>query len=326
MLEFRSPLTIVFLVLSDFSLLELAAAIDVMHTANDVIGWNALDWSIVTLSSPEVRSSSGTTLIFDKINDIHPNASYIFICGGGMLDVPEFDCIFRLFQQYRDYNTTIGSLGTGSLILARLGFLSQHRCSVHSREVESIAQHFPDVDIAPTLFERDRDILTCAGGTATVDLLLNIVAKGYAEQIAVEVADRLAHPRVRDGFEPHNGADRSNDPATSDDVLMAISIMKAHQRHPLGLQEIAKLLNLSARQLADLFKKQCQIGPSRFYLNLRLMHAQELVLNTSLPLGEICQSVGFRSRSHFSKIYQKYFCLSPSIQRLRSRDGTKTKK
>jgi transcriptional regulator GlxA family with amidase domain len=55
--------------------------------------------------------------------------------------------------------------------------------------------------------------------------------------------------------------------------------------------------------------------PKRYYLQMRLRRARELLLQTSMPIIDITTACGFQSPPHFSRCYRAQFGCPPSAER-----------
>jgi transcriptional regulator GlxA family with amidase domain len=97
--------------------------------------------------------------------------------------------------------------------------------------------------------------------------------------------------------------------------VTAVELMEANIREPISQEDLASYIGLSRRQLQRLFQRYLLCAPSRYYLQLRLKRARELLRQTSLSLVDISALCGFVSTSHFSKSYKEYFGHSPSGER-----------
>src|SRR3546814_5479372 len=84
----------------------------------------------------------------------------------------------------------IGAICTGSYVLARAGLLDGYRCTIHWENLASFCEDFPDIEVTSELFEIDRNRFTCSGGTATIDMMLNVIARQHGHELAASVADR----------------------------------------------------------------------------------------------------------------------------------------
>jgi len=80
-------------------------------------------------------------------------------------------------------------------------------------------------------------------------------------------------------------------------------------------------VGVSRRQLERLFKRYLGRVPTRYYLELRLRRARELLLQTDLSVMDITVACGFQSPPHFSKCYRGLFGYPPSMERRRVRAG-----
>jgi transcriptional regulator GlxA family with amidase domain len=60
-------------------------------------------------------------------------------------------------------------------------------------------------------------------------------------------------------------------------------------------------------------------APTKYYLELRLGRARELLLQTSMSIMDITTACGFRSPPHFSKCYRLAFGYPPSAERSAAR-------
>ncbi len=72
---------------------------------------------------------------------------------------------------------------------------------------------------------------------------------------------------------------------------------------------------LSTRQLERLFQKYLYRTPTRYYLELRLHRARQLLLQTALSVLSVGVACGFVSASHLSKCYREYFGRTPREER-----------
>jgi len=72
---------------------------------------------------------------------------------------------------------------------------------------------------------------------------------------------------------------------------------------------------VSRRQIERLFKRHLDRAPTKYYLELRLRRARELLLQTSMSIMDITTACGFQSPPHFSKCYRSLYGYPPSAER-----------
>jgi AraC family transcriptional regulator, exoenzyme S synthesis regulatory protein ExsA len=94
-------------------------------------------------------------------------------------------------------------------------------------------------------------------------------------------------------------------------------IMENNYANPVSLSDLAYL---SGRSLAS-FKRDFQaiynIPPSIWIRNKRLAKAKEILeSNSSIPVADVCYTLGFENPAHFSRIFKEHFGYSPSSLRL----------
>jgi transcriptional regulator GlxA family with amidase domain len=67
-----------------------------------------------------------------------------------------------------------------------------------------------------------------------------------------------------------------------------------------------------------LFQKYLNCVPTRYYLELRLARARQLLLQTSMSIVDVALACGFVSAPHFSKCYRDFFGAPPRDERRRA--------
>ena len=87
----------------------------------------------------------------------------------------------------------------------------------------------------------------------------------------------------------------------------------------IGLDVLAKETGLSRSHLARAFKVSTGRSPIAWLQNQRLEKALTLLLGTDLTIVSIAEDCGFADHSHFSKVFGKYFKVSPGAWRRKHR-------
>jgi transcriptional regulator GlxA family with amidase domain len=108
-------------------------------------------------------------------------------------------------------------------------------------------------------------------------------------------------------------------------IQKAIAMMVENIERPIGMDEIAYELNISTRQLERIFARYGFDSPGRYFKELRLERARQLLEQSELSLAEVSLACGFESQNNFSKGFKKRFGVSPryfrtphgGLQRLR---------
>ena len=81
---------------------------------------------------------------------------------------------------------------------------------------------------------------------------------------------------------------------------------------PISIDDLSKLLFLSARQINRIMKKELNMSFHDYLLNMRFNEAKKLLRQTCLTIEEIALSVGFSSANHLYQVFKKNGISNPS--------------
>jgi transcriptional regulator GlxA family with amidase domain len=155
----------------------------------------------------------------------------------------------------------------------------------------------------PHLYEIDGNRLTCCGGAASVDFALTLIDIIFGSNVQAPVKELLCVDRVRGREERQRVALQARFGTLQPKLTEAVTLMEANIEEPLSTDEIAQLAGVSRRQLERLFKQYLGSLPSRYYLELRLQRARQLLLDTNNSIVQVGLMCGFSSGSHFSTAF-----------------------
>jgi transcriptional regulator GlxA family with amidase domain len=210
-----------------------------------------------------------------------------------------------------------GGVGAGVLWLADAGVLNGVRTALPwalYADVDTVADH---ALFTPNLFEVDENRLTCCGGAASSDFALTLVEAIFGAGTQAQIKEALCIDRVRGKEERQRVALQARFGALQPKLTEAVSLMEANIEEPLSTDDIAGLVGLSRRQLERLFKQYLGSLPSRYYLELRLQRARQLLLETNNSIVQVGLMCGFSSGSHFSTAFGALFGNTPREERQR---------
>jgi YesN/AraC family two-component response regulator len=103
--------------------------------------------------------------------------------------------------------------------------------------------------------------------------------------------------------------------AAQNNLIVERSTKYIHQNYAqkgLTLNEVALKNHVSPNYLSYLFKKKTGYNLWEYVIKLRMEESKRLIQSTDLRRYEISELVGYESPEHFSKIFKKYFGMSPS--------------
>lgn len=303
-----------FLTLPNHSMIACANALEALRMANYASETELYSWRVVTLDGAPVPASNGLSLTPTvSLSEAGP-LDLLMVCGG--IDVRHSvapgleDALRRLARR----GTALGALCTGSFVLADAGLLDFYRCAIHWENLPAIREEFPEIDFVEDAYVIDRDRLTCTGGVAPLEMMLELIAaqggKALADKVSEQfILDRTARvPGARREARPRR---QLADPT----LARAVRLMEGAIERPLAIAALAERLDVSARQLERLFRRHLGASPAAYQLGLRLERARELLRLSPLPVTDVGLACGFQSAAHFSTAYARRFGRSPREER-----------
>ena len=117
-----------------------------------------------------------------------------------------------------------------------------------------------------------------------------------------------------DSLDEERGLLRAGSPQTSQsDLLQQItSYMIEKVTEPITIEEICHKFFMSRSSLQALFKLYLHSSPKSYLLNIKLQKSKELIRENQHTISEIADMLGFSSIHYFSRLFKKYYDVSPS--------------
>jgi transcriptional regulator GlxA family with amidase domain len=223
--------------------------------------------------------------------------------------------VLKLLKKFDKQGVNLGSISSGSFLLARASLLDDCRCTIHWENIPVFKEIYPHLDVKFTLYEINNKRFTCSGGTAALDMMLKLIENQHGRVLAQEISQQFQHDRIRTDIDSQQMADRIDLAMSAPKLIDVISLMESNIESPLLLPSIAEQCNVSLRQIERLFHKYRGVTPSQYYLSLRLLHGKQLLLNTNRSVIDISIATGFETQSYFTACYRRYFGSSPRNHR-----------
>jgi transcriptional regulator GlxA family with amidase domain len=287
--------------------------------ANRVTRREAYVWSLATLDGKPASASNGLQMSPTLALEQAGPADIVFVVGGVQVEKAVTPGLLAALRRLAQKRVSLGALCTGGYALAKAGLLDKYKAVIHWENMSALREEFPRVEFSEQLFAIDRDRYTCTGGVAPLDLMLHIIREQLGRDIVPLISEQFILDRIR------NDQDRQHIPLQArvglfhENLIEAAALMEANIEEPLSLDEIAALVGVSRRQIERLFKRYVGQVPTKYYLDMRLRRARELLLQTAMSIMEIAVACGFQSPPHFSKCYRNLFGHTPSAERQGSR-------
>ena len=298
-----------------FSLLPFVSALEPLRAANRLSGRALYGWRLISSDGEPVAASNGMRFDVQASIDHVDRLPTLIVCGAHEPHAYHDDRVFAWLRRLALAGTRIGALDTGAYVLAQARLLDGHRCTIHWENLPGFVEAFPGIKASSELYEIDGNRFTCGGGTASLDMMLTLIAEEQDRRLATAVSEQFLHDNIRQAGAPQRMSLRTRLGIAHPGLLDCIAIMEDNLEQPLLPNELAKRIGVSKRQLERLFRRYLETTPARYYMDLRLQHGRRLLAQTSLPVTEIALAGGFASPGHFSHRYRSLFGQSPRQSR-----------
>ena len=314
-----------FYLVPEFTLLAFSSAIEALRLANAAVGFEAYTWRAVSEDGRCAKSSCGLDLATHvslaeerALLSGRSRPSMAVVCGGMNVQSYRSRPAAAWLRECRRQGVALASLCTGSDVLADAGLLDGRRCTIHWENLPDFAERFPALQVSAGVFEIDGDVYTCAGGSASFDMMLHLIAQDFGDEVVSRVCDQALVERVRAPSVRQRLPLRTQLGTTDPAILAIVEQMQANLMDPLPLPSLAAKVGISLRQVERLFSRQMGRSPARYYLELRLEQAHLLLNQSAMPIIEIAVACGFLGGSHFWNAYRKAYGCTPKQTRLAS--------
>ncbi|GGF64197.1 GlxA family transcriptional regulator [Alteromonas lipolytica] len=305
-----------FVLLPHFTMMALTSAIEPLRMANQLSGRELYRWSLISRDGNPVTASDHMTVNVDHSYATDHAFDAVVVCGGVAIKETVSKADTNWLMSLDRKRITLGGICTGAYALAKAGLLDNVTCTIHWELLASWQEDFPKIKSTNQLYTIESHRWCSAGGTAPMDLFLSLIGRSFGKQLQMSICEMFSHKELRDESEMQRIPLQHLVGANQSKLQDIVRLMEANIEEPLSLDELATLVGLSRRQLERLFQKYLHCSPHRYYLQIRLTRARQLIKQTNISIIEVAICCGFVSTPHFSKCYRKAFNIPPREERL----------
>lgn len=318
----RPELAVGFVLWPDFTLLALAGFIDSLRLAADVGDRSnqiRCKWAVMSPDSVPLRSSCGVEIFPDSRLRDPTTFDYIIVIGGLIWSFPKAKAELKMYlRAAAAARVPLVGVCTGSIVLAECGLMKNRRCCVASYHHNDLVSRAPDaIPISAQLFVDDGDRISCAGGTASIDLATYLVQRHCGQDRATKLMHAMLIHKVRAPASAQRQLGVDDRQVTDLRIGRALLLMEQHLSAPLAIAEVVRRLKMSQRQLERLFMSTFHSSPSHVYRLMRVQHGRWLLETSMLPLTKVAFECGFADSSHFIRCFLDELGCTPGEFRRR---------
>ncbi|WP_372572338.1 GlxA family transcriptional regulator [Ruegeria jejuensis] len=315
--QHERPVQVTMLLLPGFSMLATSGFCETLATANRILGRAQFSWLMASEDGAPVHSSCGMAIPTKPMAERVSGQATLILSGAGPQnsDASASFWIRSALHRFVRHGGRIGALGEAIEFLTMAGCTQNRTIAVHWRYRAGFTEKYPDQDLCQRPFVVDERVMSAVGATSGIDLALCLIEEQCGEDIVRVCADELCYAaqqrlqRLTESTHPalsHLGHDK---------LRKTIAEMEKCIDDPPSIEYFADLLSLSQRQLERLFARYLDTSPKRYFDNMRLERAHELLLQTDMRLSEIAIATGFGSNSLLSKHFRRRFNATPQALR-----------
>jgi AraC family carnitine catabolism transcriptional activator len=309
------PEPIGFLLVPRFSMMAVTSAIEPLRVANRLSGRQLFSWHLYSPDGAPVPASNGLPIVVEAAIEAFSGGPTLVVCPSFDPQLFETKALLASLRRIARSGVTMVAVDTGAHFLARAGLLDGVRVTMHWEAVPGFREEFPGIEVSEELFEIAGRVVTCAGGTAALDMMLEMIRRKHGEALAVAVSEQFIHDRIRDRSSAQRMALESRLGTGNGKVVKAVAMMEAAIERPLAASTMAARLGITGRQLERLFRSHLGTTPGHHFLGLRLARARQLLQQTEMTVVEIAVATGFSSASCLSRAYRGRYGVAPRADR-----------
>ena len=267
-----------FILQPEFPLNALTLASDALRIANQNSGRDLFRWTFVSETGEAVRASNGMWFGADAALADMPAAEVVLVFEGNLPTQRNTQRLLAQLRQAARFGAIVGGVDTGAFALAQAGLICSRDGDdvvLHWEAAATFVERFPGARPRNQIYLVDGNRVHCAGGVATLDLMLELIARFNGEALANEVANALVHTR-REATTPQRGDWRLDTEQNQVSARM-IALMEKNLDFPLPLEAIAEKIGVSQRTITRVCRRAFGQSPMRLYLQIRLQAARNLL-------------------------------------------------
>jgi len=323
--------TIAVLAYPGVQILDVTGPLEVFARAGEVAvehGLAAVSPYRVRVLAPEAgpfRSGSGVGLVADQaFGTTRRGIDTLLVAGGrgGTATMMQSPPVLAWLRHMAPRVRRLGSVCSGTFILAAAGLLDGRRVTTHWAACELFAKTFPQVKLDPDpIYVRDGNLYSSAGVTAGMDLALALVEEDLGRDVALETARGLVLFLRRPGGQSQFSAQLAVQAADRQPLRELVAWIVEHPDADLAVERLARRVAMSPRHFARVFTREIGMTPARYVEKVRVEAARRRLEESSHGVDAVAESCGFGTAETMRRAFLRTVRVAPSAYRGRFRSA-----
>ncbi len=293
-----------------------------MLAARDPSAPPPYDIVLLATSVAPLRTSDGLSLVPDlPLAAQRAPLDTLLVAGGPDIEtVLDERPLVRGLARLAGRARRVGSVCTGSFLLAAAGLLDGRRATTHWAYAARFATRYPNVHVdADAIYIRDGEVYTSAGVSAGMDLSMALVEADLGREVALEVARALVVYLRRPGGQAQFSGLLAAQAASHSPMADLQLWMTEHPAEDLSVEALAARVAMSPRNFARVFARAAGVTPARFVERLRVEAARRHLEETDMPVKQVASACGFASVETLRVALHRALGIGPAAYRERFR-------
>lgn len=277
----------------------------------------AYEVSIVTIGGGPLLMSNGLSILTAPAAQVGSIDTLLVTggigCAAAAQDAQVVDWLKGMAPRVR----RLGSVCTGSIVLAAAGLLQGHKATTHWAYLDELQSRDPSCVVDRTsIFVRSGKVITSAGVTAGMDMALALVENDFDRSVAIHVAQELVMHLRRHGdqaqFSRHLAMELKDTPFAS------LQLWVAENLHgQLSVSKLAAQAGMSDRHFIRRFTAEVGCPPATWVRNLRIEAARRQLEQGAESMKDVARRCGFGDEQSMRRAFQARLGVTPSDYAMR---------
>lgn len=300
---------VVFLILPNVHLLDLAGPDQVFHEAIDyganiTVHYCSFENSLQTSARLPFGTVQNYAEISLKAGDyvIVPGADIHYLTSKKLIAQKQ---LFRWVREAHAKGVNICSVCTGSFFLGEAGLLANRECTTHWKRIQELQERYLSAKVQENvLFTEDNRVMTSAGVASGIDLALHIVSNLTDDYFSFQVAREIVVYSRRQGNQAQQSVFLSYRNHIHSGVHKVQDWLQENLHKKSNLEDLAEIACMSTRNLTRIFKQETNITVNDYITLLRKERIQKLLKNPDISKAEIAKQCGLQSERQVARLMQ----------------------